>query len=325
LGREAPLGVEDDFFVAGGHSLSAVRLAGRVSAEFGAAVTLAQLIETPTIAAQARRLQAQGLNERETPPAQSGCMRLSGSGTQPLFCFHPALGEAGCYLSLSRAMKPAWEIFGVEARDALDSRDLSALAAMHADAVRRAAAGRPLWLLGWSLGGQVALETARHLQGAGESIRRVFLIDAFSPAQMRVLMEAQGGLLRAFALDWWESAGLSAARFPERLPSQEDAALQLLRAHAADVDLAADDLGDAFARFAALTQAALNPAPTRFDLPVTLIRAGASSAFAHGWTGLIPGLRVTTTPGTHADVLRAPNVERLAALIDGDSETSAQK
>ncbi len=52
----APPGVEEDFFALGGHSLLAMRMLHRVQASFGIEVPLAQLLDEPTPAGLARRL-----------------------------------------------------------------------------------------------------------------------------------------------------------------------------------------------------------------------------------------------------------------------------
>ena len=52
------VGVHDSFFDVGGHSLSAVRLVGKIGERFGIELELDELYETPTIAALARLLAA---------------------------------------------------------------------------------------------------------------------------------------------------------------------------------------------------------------------------------------------------------------------------
>ncbi|WP_437671260.1 amino acid adenylation domain-containing protein [Sorangium sp. So ce131] len=94
LGLEASkLGVEDDFFEAGGNSLQSLRLLGRLQKTFGVALTLRQFAEGATVRAVSRRLAnaasgggaaARALRKvpRDRPWSASGA--LPGRGRYPL-------------------------------------------------------------------------------------------------------------------------------------------------------------------------------------------------------------------------------------------------
>ena len=71
------VGVQDNFFLLGGHSLSAVRATFRLSEELGRDVALAALFHHPTVAAFAEHLDAQA-NAAAARPAASLMSLLDG-------------------------------------------------------------------------------------------------------------------------------------------------------------------------------------------------------------------------------------------------------
>jgi acyl carrier protein len=74
LGLEA-VGVDDDFFEIGGHSILAIRLAAKLSEAIGKEVPLMTIFEAPTVAALAAEVRQAGdrsLKALDTPPPASG-------------------------------------------------------------------------------------------------------------------------------------------------------------------------------------------------------------------------------------------------------------
>jgi len=169
LGRE--VGAEDDFFLAGGHSLLAVRLARQIRAAWRLEVGLGLVFEHPTIARLARQLEQMAA----VPDARSGnglgpCIRLGadgGDGLPPLFCIHPAGGIAWCYGGLARALGGSRPVFGLQA-DGLDPAaplpaSLDEMAETYLARIRAIRPDGPIHLLGWSVGGIVAQAIAARL------------------------------------------------------------------------------------------------------------------------------------------------------------------
>ncbi|MFD4789606.1 amino acid adenylation domain-containing protein, partial [Streptomyces sp. NPDC058459] len=105
----APVGADDDFFTLGGHSLLAVRLIARLNGEFRAELPVSVLFSEPKTRpgpehevgrpgrAATPKYLARLLKARDTVPHTLPddivALRSRGEGT-PLFCVHPAGGEA---------------------------------------------------------------------------------------------------------------------------------------------------------------------------------------------------------------------------------------
>lgn len=316
LGQDLPLGVDDDFFAMGGHSLSAVRLAGLVQQAFGQGLTIAQLIEAPTIAAQARLLDRPKVQPKPTDTV----IRLRPGGQTNLFCIHPASGTVSCYLPLARALESVWAPHGVQLTDLSAVHDLPSLAAAHLAAIRRVQPLGPYYLLGWSVGGVIALEVARQLRVLGEQVRRVALLDSYAPAVLRTLTADQHDPMRAFAWDLAEAAGLDPATvLPSVLPVHPEALLELPVLREPLAGLGAERVKQAYAVFVTIMTAVGRHQPAPADCPVTLFRAATWAGLpGHGWPGMIRRLGIKDVPGRHGTMLLSPNVTVLAHEIDAE-------
>lgn len=189
------VGVDDNFFDLGGHSLLLVALRARVEAETGRTVPMADLFARPTPA-----LLHELFSADETSDALSTLVRLRAGGDKaPLFCVHPAGGAAWGYVGLRRFVDSRRPLYGLQAAgltadDGLPSlsNDLPAVADMvraYTETIRSAQPNGPYHLVGFSLGGVVAHGIATELQAAGEQVNLLALMDA-GPAAADHLPEA---------------------------------------------------------------------------------------------------------------------------------------
>src|SRR5260370_11907452 len=86
-----PIGVRDDFFAAGGHSLLAVRLMAHIQARFGRSLPIATLLRHPTVERLAALLRTAPVVGAATAARRSALVDLTAArGAQaprrPLFC-----------------------------------------------------------------------------------------------------------------------------------------------------------------------------------------------------------------------------------------------
>lgn len=177
LGLES-IGVEDDFFALGGHSLAAIKLTSRLQAALSMSVKVNMIFCAPTVAQFAQLVD----NDMDL-----GCLiPLSASKEEAvkspqLFCFHPSTGHVEDYRHLPDIL-PQWQLWGLqcvdmtgEAQDSADS--LATMAAQYLVKIRGQQAQGPYYLMGWSLGGLLATTTAKLLEQSGEEVAFLGLID----------------------------------------------------------------------------------------------------------------------------------------------------
>ncbi len=230
----------------------------------------------------------------------------NGSGTRdPLFLVHPVGGQVLCYRALARHLGEDQPVFGLLGRDDLeDSATIEEVAAGCVEAVVAKQPSGSVLLGGWSYGGVVAYEMARHLRAAGREVEMVVLIDATPP----LLAPTAGSPAEMLA-----HLGLG-----EVSPSAADEAW----------------LGRLYSGYRARKAALARYRPGAYDGRVLLFRAAELPAAARlervpsenrwmlldaglGWAAHCARVEVMTAPGNHDTVLTEPRVARLAEMLKG--------
>jgi amino acid adenylation domain-containing protein len=190
------IGVEDNFFELGGNSLLAVKLAHTIQSVLGGNLDLVALFQAPTIEEFAKRL------ADEATTVLSPLVALKSSGTRPpLYCIDPG-GYIFEYKTLAQAMNHQQPVYGIDSRSLLlnPTRQYESFvdaAEYYVQAILRHQSEGPYYLLGWSMGGAIALIIAQILESRGHNVAFVGLLDT----QIKSFVQADedAGLLMRYA------------------------------------------------------------------------------------------------------------------------------
>ncbi|MGY5070901.1 non-ribosomal peptide synthetase/type I polyketide synthase [Streptomyces griseus] len=167
LGREQ-IGLEDDFFELGGSSIKLIELLHQLRTEFGVGVPVSRLYQVTTLHGMAATVEdvLHGTSADELPSLTFN------AGQHPaLFCFPPAGGHGLVYRGLA-AHLPDHTLIGFNYLPGDDK------VARYADLIEAARPDGPYRLLGYSLGGNLAFETAKELERRGRRVAHVVILDS---------------------------------------------------------------------------------------------------------------------------------------------------
>jgi amino acid adenylation domain-containing protein len=174
-----PVGIADNFFEIGGHSLSAMRLLVKIERAFNLKLPQTFLLQFPTIEQQAAFLQEKP--EFHKIPF-SAALAINPKGSRiPIFCVPGIMGNVFKDLGdLSHDLGPDQPFYGLQ--DGLDvPAKLDNKAAYFLAEVRKIQTHGPYMLAGICSGALIAYEMAQQLIAQGEKVTLLALIEPVFP------------------------------------------------------------------------------------------------------------------------------------------------
>ncbi|WP_405415901.1 amino acid adenylation domain-containing protein [Streptomyces rubiginosohelvolus] len=277
------VGLEDDFFELGGSSIKLIELLHHLRTEFGIGVPVSRLYQVTTLHGMAATVQdvLLGASAEELPSLTFN------AGQHPvLFCFPPAGGHGLVYRGLA-ARLPDHRVIGFNYLPGDDK------IARYADLIEADQPEGPCLLLGYSLGGNLAFETAKELERRGRRVAHVVILDS---RRILTAYEPDASGIAAFEAELGDHV---------RKHTGSDAVTHETLAHAAE-----------YLAFCGRTPNTGTVAAT-----VTVItdeeKAALYAAGEHGtWHGSSTGATaVLRGSGVHADMLDAKHLPRNAQLV----------
>ena len=288
--KRSDLGVDDNFFDVGGDSLAAVDILAGVETLFGRRVPLFLLTEHPTIESLAL-----ALDQHNTVAAVLDQIMIPlgrHTGAAPLYFAASGHGDLIRLQNLAKALGESCDLYMLQPPINAEIHKVEDLAVLYAEKITTC--GRPGYLAGFSVGGVVAVETARILEKSDTTrlMLKLILVDAVFP----------GRLIRSAAL--WRILG-----FLARKPSIQS--LTLNGRH----------LGGLFSDAGLVAQitAMRTYRPNPIDVQSVLVRSRGMMRWErwafHPWRKVIPELAETAwVDGMHGSIFEHGLPELVAAI-----------
>ncbi|HEX7314160.1 MAG TPA: alpha/beta fold hydrolase, partial [Pyrinomonadaceae bacterium] len=333
------VGVQDNFFDRGGHSLLAVRLLARIRQTMGVNLPVSVFFkQQPTIEHLALyiRQQSGGPRQEFSPLVE---IQRGTSGTA-FFCVHPSGGNVLCYAELAQHLGADQPFYGLQAHGLDGARvplnSIEEMAASYVEAVRAVQPDGPYALGGWSMGGLIAFEMAQQLQAQGQQVSLLALIDTMVPAPENQFAEPDElSLMANFALDMGlslENLRLAPDELRRLNPEQQlGYVLELAtEAHVLPPDVELSQIERLYTVFKTNVRAMLDYAARPFAGRLTFIKAeeimeGQGDQRGSWDDFTLEGVDRVNVPGNHFTMVHAPHVKALAESLARSLEKSAAR
>ncbi|MEX2592395.1 MAG: amino acid adenylation domain-containing protein, partial [Anditalea sp.] len=182
------VGIHDNFFEIGGHSLLAYRIISAVREQIKIELGIRELFSNPTIAElsgkikkKAIELQSKENGEKE----RNSLIPIKSTGNKaPLYIVHGEDLDVLSLFTIAKNMDPEQPVFGFQAKG-LNGKKISLtgveiIASHYIDEILRKNPDGPYILAGYSLGGTIAYEMAKQLKSSGKEVKDLIMFDTYA-------------------------------------------------------------------------------------------------------------------------------------------------
>ncbi|MDU9390191.1 non-ribosomal peptide synthetase [Pseudomonas sp. zfem002] len=180
------VGLRDNFFALGGHSLLVIAAVGKIREAFEISLSLNDFLLLETFEDLAELLRAD--ERRVKRPVVT--MNAHDGAEPPLFCLPPGGGAVYSYYPLAGYLGAARRVVGVVNRNYVVpgwfDESWEGMIGYYVEQIRATQAQGPYHLLGWSLGGALAMDVAHALEQAGQEVAFLGLVDTSLPVEDNV-------------------------------------------------------------------------------------------------------------------------------------------
>ena len=337
LGVES-VGLDDDFFDLGGHSLTAVRLFSKIKKTYEKDFALSTLFEARTVRQLANLIREARSSGTVEVTSTSAVVPIRREGDRPpLFVVSGVGGQVIAFNAAARYMGEDQPVFalqpqGLDGRSAFLTR-VEDMAAYYVRAIREVRLHGPYNLAGYSFGGFVVFEMAQQLVAAGETVSMLALLDTIE-WQYLERYQRDADLSRRLAMYKIRLHRIFSSRYGLRQTGNRVASVFKRKFHFLTRRMGLlsapgkPDINTVNRIAASLYRPAIYPGR------LTIFRSISRSLLDGddemlGWGGRAAGgIEIHDVIGTHLDMLDEPNVrilaEQLRACLDRVQEVQSQ-
>jgi len=316
------VGIRENFFHIGGHSLLASQLLSELEEAFATTLPLAALFQLSTIEEQAVFF------EQEANTNTWSCLApIQPKGSKPpLFLFQ----GIGIYYPLSYYLGEDQPVYGLSIEMIDESEhwfsQIEEMVALYIEEIRKVQPHGPYYFGGLSFGGMIALEAAQQLQAQGEEVALLAMMDtwgpkAFTPYSKLKKLTIKAKKLRRLGFKYFLSQQDIVKQKLDRLAEKLGLGIKINQAKLAltqQDDHQSNNLNQVYIR------ARKNYVPQIYSGTLKVFRSMENEEMTEfgeidsklGWSDLATkGLDIIDIPGDHLGILKEPNVETLATEL----------
>ncbi|MGJ0579582.1 AMP-binding protein [Xenorhabdus bovienii] len=170
---------DDNFFILGGDSLSAINLSTKLSNIYALNITTSFVYNHPTITGQVEKL----TKEKYNPNDKISHLSFSAEGVN-LFIIHPTAAGSEIYYRLASKFQDKINLIGINSYNLNNIESpifsIEELACIYGNYMIEHQSDGPYYLAGWSSGGNIAHTIASYLISKEKVVERIFILDSYN-------------------------------------------------------------------------------------------------------------------------------------------------
>jgi len=181
----SPLGIDDNFFALGGHSLKATIMISKINQQLHVRVPLVEVFKKPYIRQLGEYIASMEKDLFSLKDDNLVLLRKESEAANHLFLIHDGTGEIDGYTELCKHLNIKFNIWGIRT-DRLENYtpqnwSILGMANKYNEKIKKVQPHGPYYIAGWSMGGTIAFEMVKQLEQEGNQIKFLGIIDSTAP------------------------------------------------------------------------------------------------------------------------------------------------